>query len=372
MNQQIRILHVIGQMNRGGAESMIMNIYRKIDREKIQFDFVVHTNCICDFDDEIKSLGGNIYSCPRFKGSNIIDYIKFWNDFFKQHKEYKIIHGHIGSSAAIYLKIAKKYGLFTIAHSHSAGFGDGVKGTMYRIFSYPTKFIADYFFACSENAGISRYGKKVVDDKSKFSVLNNAIDLDEYKFSETIREKKAKELNLEGKFVIGHVGRFDRAKNQEYLIEVFKSIAQKDEDAMLLLIGDGQLKSYIVEKVKNYNLVDRVIFTGVRSDVNELMQVMDVFAFPSIYEGLPVTLIEAQVAGLPCVISDSITDEVCITDLVYKLPISESDIEVWSDKILKKRGTKRKITKKIIGKSNYNINITKEELQNFYLKSYNN
>lgn len=369
MNQQIHVLHVIGQMNRGGAESMIMNIYRKIDREKIQFDFVVHTNSICDFDEEIKSLGGNIYSCPRFKGSNIISYIKFWNDFFEQHKEYKIIHGHIGSSAAIYLKIAKKYGLFTIAHSHSAGFDEGVKGIMYRVFSYPTRFIADYFFACSENAGISRYGKKVVNNKSKFSVLNNSIDIDEYAFSEIVRAKKAKELNLEGKFVIGHVGRFDKAKNQEYLVEVFRIVAQKEKDAILLLVGDGKLKSYIVEKVKNYNLEERVIFTGVRSDVNELMQVMDVFAFPSIYEGLPVTLIEAQAAGLPCIISGSITDEVCITNLVEKLSIFESDIEIWSDEILKKQCFVRKNTNSI-KKSNYNINLIIEKLEKFYLRNF--
>lgn len=369
MDQQIRILHVIGQMNRGGAESMIMNIYRKIDREKIQFDFVVHTNSICDFDEEIKSLGGNIYSCPRFKGSNIISYIKFWKDFFEQHKEYKIIHGHIGSSAAIYLKIAKKYGLFTIAHSHSAGFGEGVKGTMYKIFSYPTRFIADYFFACSENAGITRYGENVVNNKSKFSVLNNAIDIDEYVFSEAVREKKAKELNLENKFVIGHVGRFDKAKNQEYLVEVFKIIAKKDKNAILLLVGDGVLKSYIAEKVKSYNLQDRVIFTGVRSDVNELMQIMDVFAFPSIYEGLPVTLIEAQAAGLPCIISDSITDEVCITNFVQKLPISESDIDIWSDEILKKQYFLRKNTDSV-QKSNYNINLIIEKLEKFYLRHF--
>lgn len=366
MTQTVRILHVIGQMNRGGAESMIMNIYRKIDREKIQFDFVVHTNSLCDFDEEIKSLGGSIYSCPRFKGSNIVEYIKFWKEFFKQHKEYKIIHGHIGSSAAIYLKIAKKYGLFTIAHSHSAGFGEGLKGLMYRIFSYPTRFIADYFFACSENAGISRYGKKVVNNKSKFSVLNNAIDIDEYAFSQTVREKKAKELNLENKFVIGHVGRFDKAKNQEYLVEIFKIIVQKDEDAILLLVGDGELKSYIVEKVKNYNLEEKVIFTGVRSDVNELMQVMDVFAFPSIYEGLPVTLIEAQVAGLPCIISDSITDEVCITNLVEKLHISELNIKFWCNEILNQKYYKRE-NMNTLKNSNYNINLMISNLQKFYL-----
>lgn len=365
MDQQIRILHVIGQMNRGGAESMIMNIYRKIDRIKIQFDFVVHTDSICDFDDEIKSLGGKIYNCPRFTGTNIVSYIKFWNEFFKEHKEYKIIHGHIGSSASIYLEIAKKNGLFTIAHSHSGGFDTGIKGSMYRLFSYPTRFIADYFFACSESAGISRYGKRVVNNKTIFSVLKNAIDVNQYAFSEEIRYKKRKELDLENKFVIGHVGRFDKAKNQEYLVEIFKLIVKKNENAILILIGDGELKSHIFEKVKNYGLGDRVIFTGVRSDVNELLQAMDVFVFPSIYEGLPVTVIEAQAAGLPCLISDTITNEVCITALVQQLSIKQGIIS-WGEKIELLNGKIRSSFIDDIKQYGYDINTSVVNLEKFY------
>lgn len=366
MNQQIRILHVIGQMNRGGAESMIMNIYRKIDRTKIQFDFVVHTDSICDFDDEIKLLGGKIYNCPRFTGINIVSYIKFWNEFFKEHKEYKIIHGHIGSSASIYLEIAKKNGLFTIAHSHSGGFDTGIKGSMYILFSYPTRFIADYFFACSESAGISRYGKRVVNNKTIFSVLKNAIDVNQYAFSEEIRDKKRKELDLENKFVIGHVGRFDKAKNQEYLVEIFKLIAKKNENAILILIGDGELRPHIFEKVKNYGLGDRVIFTGVRSDVNELLQAMDVFVFPSIYEGLPVTVIEAQAAGLPCIISDTITDEVCITPLVEKLSIEQEPM-VWVRNIeLLNKNIHENFSRKIKN-CGYDINTSVLSLEKFYL-----
>ena len=366
MTQPIRILQVIGRMNRGGAESMIMNIYRKIDRTKIQFDFVVHTDSICDFDDEIKSLGGEIYNCPRFTGTNIVSYIKFWNEFFKEHREYKIIHGHIGSSASIYLKIAKKKGLFTIAHSHRGGFDTGIKGTMYRVFSYPTRFIADYFFACSESAGISRYGKRVVNNKTIFSVLKNAIDVNQYVFSEEIRYKKRKELNLENKFVIGHVGRFDKAKNQEYLVEIFRLIAEKQKNVMLLLIGDGELKSYIIEKVKNYGLEDRVIFTGVRSDVNELLQAMDIFVFPSIYEGLPVTVIEAQAAGLLCIISDTITDEVCITPLVQKLPIGKGPI-AWAKNIeLLNKNIHENFSSKIKN-CGYDINTSVLSLEKFYL-----
>ncbi|WP_368250735.1 glycosyltransferase family 1 protein [Intestinibacter bartlettii] len=367
MDQQIRILHVIGQMNRGGAESMIMNIYRKIDRTKIQFDFVVHTDSICDFDDEIKSLGGKIYNCPRFTGTNLVSYIKFWNEFFKEHKEYKIIHGHIGSSASIYLEIAKKNGLFTIAHSHSDGFDTGIKGSMYRLFSYPTRFIADYFFACSKEAGISRYGNKVVNNKDIFSILKNAIDIEEYKFYKEIRAKKRKELNLENKYVIGHVGRFDKAKNQEYLVDVFKLIAKKNKNAMLLLIGDGELKPYIIEKVKSYGLEDRVIFTGVRSDVNELLQAMDVFAFPSLYEGLGLVIIEAQASGLPCIISKNIPDEACISSLIEKLEVDKANMENWCDIILNKNINTERDMKDILYKSGYDINLEVKKLQKFYI-----
>ena len=367
MNQQIRILHVIGQMNRGGAEGMIMNIYRKIDRTKIQFDFVVHTDSICAFDDEIKALGGKIYNCPRFTGTNIVSYIKFWNEFFKEHKEYKIIHGHIGSSASIYLKLAKKNGLFTIAHSHSDAFDKDIKGIMYRVISYPTRFIADYFFACSKEAGVSRYGNRVVNNKDIFSILKNAIDIEEYKFYEEIRLKKRKELSLENKFVIGHVGRFDKAKNQEYLVEVFKLIAKKNKDALLLLIGDGELKSHIIGKIEDYGLKDRVIFTGVRSDVNELLQAMDVFAFPSLYEGLGLAIIEAQASGLPCIISKNIPDEACISDLIEKLEVNKMNIENWCNAILNKKVNKERDMKDILYNSGYDINVEVKRLQKFYM-----
>ena len=158
MAEPIRILHVIGIMNRGGAETMIMNLYRNIDRSKVQFDFVENEGDTADFDEEILSLGGNIFHCPRYVGKNHLTYCRWWRDFFASHKGvYAVVHGHIGSTAAIYLSIAKRHGAYTIAHSHSAGFGSA----MYRVFSYPTRYVADHFFACSRDAGISRYGKKV-------------------------------------------------------------------------------------------------------------------------------------------------------------------------------------------------------------------
>lgn len=365
MDQQIRILHVIGRMNRAGAETMIMNLYRKIDRNKIQFDFVVHTEEKCDFDDEILSLGGKIYRVPRFKGNNILSYKRAWNNFFKKHKEYKIIHGHIGSSAAIYLKIAKKYGLYTIAHSHNTEMGEGIKGLMYKVFSYPTRYIADYFFACSDLAGICRYGKNIIHQKN-YSLLKNAIDCEEFSYDESIRIKKRKEFGIEEKFVLGNVARFNVQKNHEYLIEIFKLITQEDENAVLMLVGDGERKKIIANKINQYKLNDKVIFTGVREDVNDIMKAMDVFIFPSLYEGLPVTLIEAQASGLPCLISDTITDEVCITPLVEKLPINKDQM-MWVNRIKSLKGYEHKNFLEDIKKMGYDIDSSVLNLEKFYL-----
>nr|WP_295761721.1 glycosyltransferase family 1 protein [uncultured Intestinibacter sp.] len=365
MENPIRVLHVIGKMNRAGAETMIMNIYRKIDRTKIQFDFMVHTEEKCDFDDEILSLGGRIYRVPRFKGSNILSYKRTWNNFFKEHKEYKIIHGHIGSSAAIYLKIAKKYGLYTIAHSHNTEMGEGIKGMMYKIFSYPTRYIADYFFACSNLAGICRFGKDIV-YKKNYLVLKNAIDSEKFIYNESIRKNKRKELGIEGKFVIGNVARFNIQKNHEYLIEIFKLVIQKNENAILMLVGDGERKELIIDKINKYKLGSKVIFTGVRDDVHDIMKAMDVFVFPSLYEGLPVTLIEAQAAGLPCLISDTITDEVCITPLVEKLPINKEPI-VWAKKVDLLRNCKHEDFLEDIKNRGYDINTSVLNLEKFYL-----
>lgn len=365
MTQPIRVLQVIGQMNRGGAESMIMNIYRKIDRTKIQFDFVVHTDEKCDFDDEILSLGGMIYRVPRFKGINILSYNRVWNNFFKAHNEYKIIHGHIGSSAAIYLKIAKKYNLYTIAHSHNTKMGEGIKGFMYKLFSYPTRYIADYFFACSNLAGVCRYGKNIL-NQNNYSVLKNAIECNLFTYNEQIRNMKRKELNVENKFVVGNIGRFNIQKNHKYLIQIFNLLSQINEKAVLLLIGRGELEQEILNAVKYYDLEEKVIFTGVRQDINELLQAIDIFVFPSLYEGLPVTVIEAQAAGLPCLISDTITDEVCITPLVNRLSINDN-AKVWAEKINLFKKYKREDFSKDIEHKGYDISTSVSNLEEFYL-----
>ena len=365
----IRILHVIGIMNRGGAETMIMNLYRKIDRTKVQFDFVEHTNNHAVFDDEILKLGGRIYNCPKYNGKNHIAYKKWWNEFCEEHAdEYTAVHGHIGSTAAIYLKITKKYGLYTIAHSHSSGSARDIKSILYKIMSYNTRNIADYFFTCSEAAGMDRYGKKVVMRTDKYSVLNNAIDVDEFIYNEETRIEVRNDLNFkDDEFVIGHIGRFTQEKNHKFILEIFSEYLKNGFSGKLILIGDGPLRDKMELYAKTLEIENSVSFLGVRSDVNELLQAMDVLLFPSLFEGLPVTLVEAQASGLPCIISDVIPKDTILSRNLINMINLKEDISKWVEVILSKRNLKRENTSEIIKKAGFDINQTAKWLEEFYV-----
>lgn len=327
----IRVLQVLGGLNRGGAETMVMNLYRNIDRNKIQFDFIKHTESKCAYDDEIKELGGRIYSIPKYKVYNHFQYKKAWNNFLKKHPEYKIIHGHVRSTATIYLKIAKKYGLYAIAHSHSTSSGKGIKAIIKNMLQFRIRYITDYFMGCSKEANEWLYGKKIANSE-KCIILHNAIDVEKYTYNEDIRNKLRKELNIkEDEMVVGNIGRFSYMKNHKFLIDIFEKLC-KTENCKLLLVGDGELKNDIQNIVKNKHLENKVIFTGVRSDVNEILQAMDIFVMPSIFEGLPVTLIEAQASGVPSLIANTITKEVDITPLIYRENLKNEPL-IWTNKI---------------------------------------
>lgn len=371
MEQPIRVLQVIGSMNRGGAEAMIMNLYRKMDRSKIQFDFVENNCDPAAFDDEISALGGKIYRCPHYNGKNHFIYKKWWHNFFKEHvQQYRIVHGHLGSTAAIYLKIAKNYGLYTIAHSHSAQSEiRNVRDALYCLYSYPTRFIANHFFACSQIAAESRYGKSVAKDANRCAFLNNAINLSQFQYSPSKRKETRETLGLAEKIVIGHVGRFHEAKNHDFLIRIFHEIHKNDENTVLLLVGDGELRERIKETISSYHLEDCVILSGVQSNVSDYYQAMDVLVFPSFYEGLPVTLVEAQAAGLPCCISDTISEEIAMTDCIHFLSLQDT-AEHWAKEALSLAhladcpDTSEQLTK-----AGYDIATTAKWLEGFYLEA---
>jgi len=365
MAEPIRILHVFGALDRGGAETMIMNLYRKIDRRKIQFDFIIHTKKQCDFNDEIKLLGGRIYHLPRYKGTNHFQYKKAWRTFFRDNPEYKIVHGHVRSTASIYLKIAKKQGLITISHSHNTSSGFGVSSIVKTILQYPIRHTADYLFACSKSAGEWLFGKRAC-QRDNFIILNNAIDAEKFIYDDCIRENMRESLNIEkNKFVIGHIGRFHTQKNHSLIIDIFKQVYDKNKNAVLLLVGDGELRPKIEKKVMNLGLAENVIFTGVRSDIPKLMQVMDLFLFPSLYEGLGIVVIEAQAAGLQCIVADNLPNEAFVTDLIQKVPLRESPQE-WSNIILGFQDYNKRNTYNEIKSKGFVITDTADKLQRFY------
>ena len=371
MSEPIRVLHVIGIMNRGGAETMIMNLYRHIDRSKVQFDFVENSRESAAFDEEILGLGGRIYRCPHYNGKNHFTYVKWWNDFFKAHpKEYPIVHGHLGSTAAIYLSIAKKYGAYAIAHSHSSGTDHSLRSYLYQMMSYNTRNVADYFFACSEAAGKDRFGRKVISG-DHYAVLNNAIDVNHFSYNSRVREVVRDELGIgQNQLVVSHIGRYTKEKNHEFILKIFSELRKLGLGARLLMIGDGTLRTHIMQMAEQASLSSDVIFTGVRSDVERLMQAMDVFVLPSLYEGLPVTMVEAQAAGLPCIISDKVPPECILTEgLVDVMPLSASP-GAWAEKILAKRAIPRTDRRAEIAAHGFDITTEAVKLQEFYLKAY--
>lgn len=368
MEKVIKVLQVIGIMNRGGAETMIMNLYRNIDRTKVQFDFVVHTDADGMFDAEIKELGGTIYHCPKYVMTNHFEYKRWWNNFLKEHsKDYVAVHGHIGSTASIYLSISKKYGLYTIAHSHNTDGKISIKDIAYKILTLNTRNIADFFFACSQAAGLDRYGKRIANNTKKYKVLNNAIDSNMFKYDELKKEKVFEEFSLkEDSIVIGHIGRFNEQKNHKFFVEIANAVLEINRKVKFLLVGDGNLKSEIESLVQAYGIENNVIFTGVRTDVNCFYSAFDLFLFPSFYEGLPVTVIEAQAAGLKCLLSDTITNEVDITGLVEYMSLNSPAIE-WAKKILDMLPYDRTDTSEKIKNAGYDIMTTAQQLTDFYL-----
>lgn len=333
----IRVLHVLGTTNLGGAESRVMELYRAMDRGRVQFDFLVHTDKEGHYSKEIQDLGGRIYSVPRFRGINYAAYKNALKSFFAAHHGYAAIHGHMTSTAAIYLPIAKRAGIpLAIAHARSAGVDRGVKGLVTRIVRFPLKYRADYCFTCSAEAGEAVYGRPWV-KKGRVWTVPNAIDAERFRYDGAVREQVRTELGINGMFVIGHVGRFGFMKNHAFLLDIFNELCKRRGDAALVLIGKGELEGDVRAKAKALGLEDRVYFLGNRFDVERYYQAFDYFVFPSVFEGLPGSVAEAQASGLRCLVSDKVTREAALTDLVSYKSIADPAAD-WAEEIIKYSG----------------------------------
>jgi len=367
--EPIRVLHVFGGLDSGGAESRTMDVYRKIDKSRVQFDFLIHTEKEGFFEDEVKKMGGQIFRVPRLGIRTVFSYQKALNDFFEKHSEYRIIHGHILSTAFIYQKLAKKRGIHRrIAHSRCGSRTQiNFENIIKELFKRLNRFYVTDKFAVSKIAGISAFGNRSV-ATGEVKILPNAINTQKYLYNASVREKKRDEFSAGGKFIIGHIGRFQQQKNHDFIVEIFFKLHELVPNSILILVGDGELKTSIENKVNKLGLSDSVIFTGIRSDVPDILQAMDALLFPSFFEGLPGVVLEAQAAGLPCVISDRITDEVNITDLVEYISLNKS-AEYWAEKIMKfSQGFERRNTYSEIVEAGYDIESVAKWYQEFYLR----
>ena len=360
----IRVLQVVTNMDRGGLEAMLMNYYRHMDREKVQFDFLVHRQERAAYDDEIEALGGKIYRLSRLVpwGKS---YLAALNLFFADHPEYKVVHVHQDCLSSVILKAAEGHGVpVRIAHSHNANQDRNLKYPIKLWYRREIPRYATKLFACGKDAGDWMFGG------APYQILNNAIDAAAYACDLAKRMEMRRKLGLADELVVGHVGRFNPQKNHPFLLAIFAALLKKEPNAVLLLVGGGEDMPRIQAKARELGIADHVRFLGVRSDVADLMQAMDVFVFPSSYEGLPVTMVEAQAAGLPCLISDKVPPECILTEgLVDVMPLS-AGAEAWADAIVEKCNTHRTDRSAEIAAHGFDITTEAVKLQEFYLNAY--
>ncbi len=360
----IRVAQVMGKMAGGGVEAVVMNYYKHIDKNQVQFDFIVDSDSTDIPKDEIEAMGGRVIIVPPYQKLN--KYISTLIKLFKT-EHYRIVHSHINTLSVFPLFAAKRAGVpVRIAHNHStAGKGEYKKNILKYTLRPFAKIMPNYYFACSEYAGEWLFGKNAF-RKSNAELIRNAVDLDKFLFDAGTRKNKRRELGLENKFVIGHVGRFAYQKNHSFLIDIFNEIHKKDKDAVLVLIGTGELENEIKQKVNRLNLSEYVMFLGQRNDVNEIMQAMDVFVLPSFYEGLPVVGVEAQAAGLPCILSDAMTRETKVLNSSKFLSLSDN-AKIWAEEIIKYNNFKRCNEKKDMIASGFEIDSATVRLEEIYL-----
>ncbi len=355
----IRVLHCVVGMNYGGYEAFIMNVYRNIDRKKVQFDFLTSLEGV--YDNEIINLGGTIYRIPFITKVGPFSYNNKLEAFIKEHPEYKIIHSHMDKFSGMIMRATNKHGVpVRIAHSHNTQNEGGIAYQLVK--NYYGKMINRYCserFACSDDAGRWMFGTQ------PFTIVNNGIDVKKYIKNEEAHQKIRTELAIKDRFVVGHVGRFSAQKNHEFLLDIFAEIKKLRPNATLLLVGAGELRQDIAQKAKTLGLDSDIIFYGLTDKVEEVLQAMDVFVFPSLHEGLGIVLVEAQCAGLYCIASDSVPAEANFSGNVEFLSLEKKPTE-WAACILKGSKIDADIVQKAAN-AGYDIPTTANFLQNYYL-----
>lgn len=364
----IRVLMVLGgSMGFGGTEAFLMNYYRHIDRSRIQFDFVFQGPDPGVYDDEITDYGGIIYHVP-FKRSHPIRFDKQLKNIIKQG-QYKIVHGHMDAMNAWVMWTAKRSGVpVRISHSHSTDIQSS--NFVKRFINNAVKKLISYFatdlWACSLKAGEWLYGKELA-ARGKVKIIHNAIDSQLFSFDPVLREKIRRSYGISDQaFVVGHIGRLSYMKNHQLLLQAFSDLCGKEKETVLLLVGDGELRGDLEKQVKELNIEDKVIFVGNQRNSYEFYNAMDIFVFPSLFEGLGITFLEAQVNGLFCICSYGVTKEGCISSVKY-LGLDDP-AELWSDTIRANKGRGRSNNIPALIEKGYDINNEAKKLTEQYEK----
>lgn len=348
-------------MDAGGAETFLMKIYRSLDREKYQLDFCINVKEKCFYEDEILSLGGKIFRIPS-KSENMREFRRQLALIVRREGYRRVLRITSNGMGFLDLMIAKRAGaLICSARSSNASDGAGIKAALaHRVGRLLYQRYVDSAIAPSDLAARYTFGDKAY-GRGEVAILHNAVDLGVFKFDGAARDSIRRELGIPSDArVIGHVGRFAQQKNHAFLADIFKSIHDKDERAVLLLVGDGPLREDFERRIAELGLSENVVLAGIRSDVPALLSAMDVFVFPSFYEGMPNTVIEAQATGLACVISDTITAQADITGLVDYMSLSSS-ADAWADAALARLSCPRRDTHTDFYRQRYDIRSVTED-----------
>lgn len=368
MPKPIRILEIVNVMDRAGLETMLMNHYRHMDRDLVQLDFLAHRPVAGAYDEEIREMGGRVFRAPRLYPQNCLAYRRFMRAFFAEH-EYPVVHSHIDAMSAFPLAMARSNRVTVrVAHSHSDSVDRDIKYPIKEIARKRLPGIATHYWACSEAAGVFLFGRQ---NRDKLHIVKNAIDLSGFAFDPAARASARAELGVTGdQLVIGHVGRFGAVKNQAFLVDVLAACASLGEDVVLVFVGDGELRGKVEQKAASSGLSGRVRFLGLRDDVARLMQGFDVLAFPSLHEGIPLTLIEAQASGLPVLASDKVSAEALVLPNCAQMALSEP-AEAWAAKASgMARAGRAEGCIDALAVAGYEINQSAKALQETYLSLY--
>lgn len=364
----MKVLQVGLSFNPGGIESFVMAYYRELSKQKVRFDFISMFPHLA-YEEEIASLGGKVFH-TRDARKHPLQFSRQMGKILRIGR-YDAVHVNMLSAANIVpLIVARKHKVpVVIAHSHNSSTPGLVRNLMHRINRPLIPVFATEYFACSELAGEWLFSDKIR-KSAQYHVIHNALDLEKFAFRQSERNEIRRELGVEGKFVLGHVGRFEEQKNHEFLLEIFREVASACENAVLLLVGEGELQEVIRKKARDYGIENRIQFLGIRKDVAKLWKGMDVFVFPSLFEGLPIVALEAQASGIQSVMANTITSEVKLIDKVEFLSLQDSP-KKWSQIILSYKGEERKeeenaVIKQSFAEAGYDIESAAKTLLSYY------